>query len=171
MLDGSRQGCERERRRFPKQVGSPPWRPGGDLHRDRQQPLRSFGYKIHQAAFFDDIARLKVVGPTGQVVYDDVLLFNSESTAVPVMMMPTAPSSSTRRCHRWRPTMRLKAPRGRPRDCGGHVREGPGLEGLATRSPGASAAANAPDHQWRGRRFSATPARAGRDADHRRLPD
>ena len=53
-------------------------------------PCRAFGYKIHQAAFFDDIARLKVVGPTGQVVYDDVLDFNSESTAVPVMKVTTA---------------------------------------------------------------------------------
>ena len=48
-------------------------------------PCRAFGYKIHQAAFFDDVARLRVVAPSGQVVYDDVLDFNSESTAVPVM--------------------------------------------------------------------------------------
>ena len=53
-------------------------------------PCRAFGYKIHQAAFFDDVARLKVVAPSGQVVYDDVLDFNSESTAVPVMKVTAA---------------------------------------------------------------------------------
>ena len=53
-------------------------------------PCRAFGYKIHQAAFFDDVARLKVIAPNGQVVYDDVLDFNSESTAVPVMKVTAA---------------------------------------------------------------------------------
>lgn len=53
-------------------------------------PCRAFGYKIHQAAFFNDIARLKVVAPSGQVVYDDVLDFQSESAAVPVMKVTTA---------------------------------------------------------------------------------
>lgn len=52
-------------------------------------PCRAFGYKIHQAAFFDDIARLRILGPNGQVVYDDVLDFDSESTAVPVMKVTT----------------------------------------------------------------------------------
>ena len=52
-------------------------------------PCRVFGYKIHQAAFFDDIARLKVNGPNGQVLYDDVLDFDSESTAVPLMKVTT----------------------------------------------------------------------------------
>lgn len=48
-------------------------------------PCSAFGYKIHQAAFFDDIARLHITGPGGRLVYDDVLDFNNEITSVPVM--------------------------------------------------------------------------------------
>ena len=48
-------------------------------------PCRAFGYKIHQAAFFDDVARLHVTAPDGQVVYDDVVDFDSQSVAVPVI--------------------------------------------------------------------------------------
>jgi cytochrome c biogenesis protein len=46
-------------------------------------PCRAFGYKIHQAAFFDDLARLRVVGPGGIVLFDSVLDFESRTTAVP----------------------------------------------------------------------------------------
>ena len=48
-------------------------------------PCRAFGYKIHQAAFFDDVARLHVTAPDGQVVWDDVVDFDSQSVAVPVI--------------------------------------------------------------------------------------
>ncbi|MBI5949297.1 MAG: cytochrome c biogenesis protein ResB [Chloroflexi bacterium] len=46
-------------------------------------PCHAFGYKIHQAAFFDDIGRLRVTGPDGRVLFDDVLDFNAKATAVP----------------------------------------------------------------------------------------
>lgn len=48
-------------------------------------PCHAFGYKIHQAAWFNDLARLRITGANGQVVYDDVLDFNGETNAVPVM--------------------------------------------------------------------------------------
>jgi cytochrome c biogenesis protein ResB len=48
-------------------------------------PCPAFGYNIHQAAWFNDLARLRITGPNGQVVYDDVLDFNSETNAVPVI--------------------------------------------------------------------------------------
>lgn len=48
-------------------------------------PCHAFGYKVHQAAFFDDVARLRITAPDGRLVYDDVLDFQSESTAVPVL--------------------------------------------------------------------------------------
>lgn len=46
-------------------------------------PCHAFGYKVHQAAFFNDLARLRVLSPTGQVLYDDVLDFEARFTAVP----------------------------------------------------------------------------------------
>jgi len=46
-------------------------------------PCRAFGYKVHQAAFFDDLARLRVTGPDGAVLFDDVLDFESRTTTVP----------------------------------------------------------------------------------------
>jgi cytochrome c biogenesis protein len=47
-------------------------------------PCSAFGYKVHQAAFFDDIARLKVVGPGGGVpLFNDILDFENRETAVP----------------------------------------------------------------------------------------
>lgn len=48
-------------------------------------PCHAFGYKVHQAAWFNDIARLRIEGPTGQLLYDDVLDFNSETATVPVV--------------------------------------------------------------------------------------
>jgi cytochrome c biogenesis protein len=47
-------------------------------------PCHAFGYRLHQAAFFNDVARLKVEGPGGEVLYDDVFDFDSETTVVPV---------------------------------------------------------------------------------------
>lgn len=46
-------------------------------------PCSAFGYNFHQAAFFDDIGRLRVTAPDGRLLYDDVVDFNGETTAVP----------------------------------------------------------------------------------------
>jgi len=48
-------------------------------------PCSAFGYRFHQAAFFDDLARLTVWGPEGRVLFDDVLDFDNESTATPLL--------------------------------------------------------------------------------------
>ena len=44
---------------------------------------KAFGYKVHQAAFFDDLARLRVVGPGGAVLFDSILDFEIRTTAAP----------------------------------------------------------------------------------------
>ena len=46
-------------------------------------PCSAFGYRFHQAAFFDDLAYLTIWGPDGRVLFDDVLDFENESTATP----------------------------------------------------------------------------------------
>lgn len=46
-------------------------------------PCSAFGYRIHQAAWFNDLARLRVVGPDGAVVFDDALDFEGKTTTVP----------------------------------------------------------------------------------------
>lgn len=46
-------------------------------------PCSAFGYRIHQAAFFDDIGRLRINAPDGRVLYDDVIDFENRTTAVP----------------------------------------------------------------------------------------
>ncbi len=48
-------------------------------------PCSAFGYRFHQAAFFDDLAQLTIEGPDGRVLFDDVLDFENESTATPVL--------------------------------------------------------------------------------------
>jgi cytochrome c biogenesis protein ResB len=53
-------------------------------------PCKAFGYKVHQAAYFNDIARLHVPAPDGSVAYSDVLDFDSESTAIPVLKVTDA---------------------------------------------------------------------------------
>ncbi len=53
-------------------------------------PCSAFGYRFHQAAFFDDLARLTVWGPDGRVLFDDVLDFENESTATPVLTVTNA---------------------------------------------------------------------------------
>ena len=53
-------------------------------------PCTAFGYKVHQAAWFNDLARLKVTSPDGRVLYNDVLDFESRTTAVPVMRVTDA---------------------------------------------------------------------------------
>jgi len=56
-------------------------------------PCSAFGYKVHQAAFFNDVANFRVTDSSGHVIYDNVLDFQSQTTAVPVMRV-TAPDGS-----------------------------------------------------------------------------
>ncbi|OAI44569.1 hypothetical protein AYO38_00295 [bacterium SCGC AG-212-C10] len=53
-------------------------------------PCHAFGYKFHQAAFFDDIARLRVTSPTGQLLWDDIVDFNNETVAIPQLRVTNA---------------------------------------------------------------------------------
>ena len=53
-------------------------------------PCSAFGYRFHQAAFFDDLAQLTIWGPDGRVLFDDVLDFENESTATPVLTVTDA---------------------------------------------------------------------------------
>lgn len=46
-------------------------------------PCNAFGYRFHQAAYFDDIARLRVESPTGAILFDDIVDFNNEKVIVP----------------------------------------------------------------------------------------
>lgn len=48
-------------------------------------PCSAFGYTIHQAAWFDDLARLRIVGPNGQTLFDDVLDFEGRNAAIPIL--------------------------------------------------------------------------------------
>jgi hypothetical protein len=52
-------------------------------------PCHAFGYKVHQAAWFNDIARLRIQAPNGQLLYDDVVDFDSQTAAVPVVRVTT----------------------------------------------------------------------------------
>ena len=53
-------------------------------------PCSAFGYRFHQAAFFDDLAYLTIWGPDGRVLFDDVLDFENESTATPALTVTDA---------------------------------------------------------------------------------
>ena len=53
-------------------------------------PCHAFGYKIHQAAWFNDIAHLRITNDAGRVVLDTNLDFNSETTAVPEFLVTNA---------------------------------------------------------------------------------
>lgn len=48
-------------------------------------PCHAFGYKVHQAAWFNDIAHLRVEAPNGQLLYDDVLDFDSQTAVIPFL--------------------------------------------------------------------------------------
>lgn len=50
-------------------------------------PCSAFGYRIHQAAWFNDLAKLRVTAPNGAVVFDDTLDFESRTTAVPSIVL------------------------------------------------------------------------------------
>lgn len=54
-------------------------------------PCKAFGYKVHQAAFFDDIARLRIVGPDREFpIFDDNLDFENEVAGVPLITVTDA---------------------------------------------------------------------------------
>lgn len=46
-------------------------------------PCGAFGYRFYQAAFFTDLARLRIEGPDGSLLYDDLVDFNAEVAPVP----------------------------------------------------------------------------------------
>lgn len=46
-------------------------------------PCRAFGYRFHQAAFISDLVRLRITGPDGRPLYDDVFDFNGDVLFVP----------------------------------------------------------------------------------------
>lgn len=49
-------------------------------------PCRAFGYRIHQAAWFHDLAKIRIIAPDGRIAFDQPLDFNSETTTVPYMV-------------------------------------------------------------------------------------
>ena len=53
-------------------------------------PCSAFGYRVHQAAFFNDLARLRITDATGRTVFDDVLDFENRTTAVPLLKVTDA---------------------------------------------------------------------------------
>ena len=53
-------------------------------------PCHAFGYKVHQAAWFNDVARLRIEAPNGQLLYDDVVDFDSQTAVVPFVRVTTA---------------------------------------------------------------------------------
>lgn len=48
-------------------------------------PCGAFGYRVHQAAFVDDIARLRILDPGGRVLFAGTLDFEGRATAVPAL--------------------------------------------------------------------------------------
>lgn len=53
-------------------------------------PCEAFGHRIHQAAFVDDIARLRISALNGQALFDGVLDFEGEATAAPLLRVSDA---------------------------------------------------------------------------------
>ncbi|MFQ5382206.1 MAG: cytochrome c biogenesis protein ResB [Dehalococcoidia bacterium] len=50
-------------------------------------PCKAFGYRVYQAAFFDDFVRLRLVTREGEVLFDDILDFEGRTTTVPSMLV------------------------------------------------------------------------------------
>ena len=48
-------------------------------------PCGAFGYRVHQAAFVDDVARLRIRGSDGRILYSGTLHFAGRVTPVPVL--------------------------------------------------------------------------------------
>ena len=53
-------------------------------------PCTAFGYRFHQAAFFNDLARIEIRGPDGRLLYADILDFNAEVAAAPFLRVTDA---------------------------------------------------------------------------------
>ncbi len=53
-------------------------------------PCHAFGYKVHQAAWFNDLAHLRITNSDGRVVLDQNLDFNNETTAAPALKVTNA---------------------------------------------------------------------------------
>jgi hypothetical protein len=53
-------------------------------------PCHAFGYRFHQAAFFNDLARIEIRGPDGRLLYADILDFNAEVAPAPVLRVTNA---------------------------------------------------------------------------------
>lgn len=53
-------------------------------------PCEAFGYRFHQAAFFDDLAALTVRDTDGRLLFDDVLDFNNGTAVVPFIRVTDA---------------------------------------------------------------------------------
>ena len=48
-------------------------------------PCEAYGYRFHQAAFFDDLALISIRNVEGQLLYRDVLDFENQVTFVPII--------------------------------------------------------------------------------------
>jgi cytochrome c biogenesis protein len=59
-------------------------------HATVNDPCHAFGYKFHQAAFFDDLARLRIEAPDGRLLYNDLVDFNGEVAAAPRLRVTDA---------------------------------------------------------------------------------
>lgn len=57
-------------------------------------PCEAFGYRVHQAAFFDDFARLRMTDADGAILFDGVLDFEGQTTTVPRLQV-ISPSGET----------------------------------------------------------------------------
>ncbi len=53
-------------------------------------PCHAFGYRFHQAAFFDDVGRLRIEAADGRVLYDDVVDFEDQRTFNPCIRVADA---------------------------------------------------------------------------------
>ncbi len=52
-------------------------------------PCEAYGYRFHQAAFFDDLALISIKNVGGQLLYRDVLDFENQVTVVPIISAAT----------------------------------------------------------------------------------
>ena len=48
-------------------------------------PCDAYGYRFHQAAFFDDLALFSIANPGGKLLFEDVLDFENQVALVPVI--------------------------------------------------------------------------------------
>jgi len=52
-------------------------------------PCPAFGHRIHQAAWFNDLARLRIDAPNGQPLFDDIVDFEDRTALVPFVRVST----------------------------------------------------------------------------------